>query len=218
MGEDSILTEEQKLIFDEVRNSFLRSSFYFTGGTALSEVYLKHRESLDLDFFSEKPFDPQSVFTLISSWSKKHNFSFESQYVDPTHIYILTFGNKRELKVDFAYYPYKRLQETSRYQGMEVESPLDIAVNKLLLISSQRVEVKDFVDLFFLLKKFSIWDLIEGVKIKFNTRIDPFLLASDFTAVEDFEFLPKMIKPLTAAQLKTFFKQEAKKLGKERTS
>ena len=41
--------------------------------------------------------------------------------------------------------------------NLEIDSLLDIAVNKILTLSS-RAEVKDFVDLYFLLQKFSLWD------------------------------------------------------------
>lgn len=78
MGKIPILTKEQRLILDQVKqNEFLRSNFYFTGGTALSGYYLNHRESEDLDFFSQKKFDPQVFFTLMEKWGKKHKFKFE---------------------------------------------------------------------------------------------------------------------------------------------
>lgn len=80
---------------------------------------------------------------------------------------------------------------------------------------SQRSEVKDFADLYYLLQEFSIWDLIEGVRKKFSTKIDPFILASGFLGVEDFEFMPKMLKPLTLEELRKFYRARAKKLGKK---
>jgi len=217
MGKDSILEKHQKFILTEIsRNKFIREHFYFTGGTALSEVYLKHRESVDLDFFSEESYNPQSIFAIFSEWSKKFNFKINSQYIDPTHIYFLDFEKGVRLKVDFAYYPYKSVAKKTSYLGLDVDSKMDIGVNKLLLISSQRTEVKDFVDLYFLLQELSLWDLIEGVRIKFNLKIDPFFLGSDFTVVTQFKFLPKMIKPLSLDDLKTFFLQEARKLGEMR--
>lgn len=52
------LTLKQRIIFDEFRKSnYLKENFYFTGGTALSAVYLQHRESEDLDFFSGEKFE-----------------------------------------------------------------------------------------------------------------------------------------------------------------
>lgn len=58
MEQMSILTPHQKQIVDQIEESqFIASNFYFTGGTVLSEVFLKHRFSEDLDFFSEKEVD-----------------------------------------------------------------------------------------------------------------------------------------------------------------
>lgn len=37
----------------------------------------------------------------------------------------------------------------------------------------------------------------------------------EFLKIEDFTLLPKMIKPLTLDQLKSFFRVLAKKLGKK---
>jgi hypothetical protein len=93
---------------------------------------------------------------------------------------------------------------------------LDIAINKLLTVS-QRNEVKDFVDLYYLLDKFSLWDLRSGVKEKFNIETDSILIASDFLKVEDFNFLPRMIKSLDIDELKLFFREKAKELGSKST-
>lgn len=212
MGKIQYITQEQEIILDEVRkNDFLRSRFYFTGGTALSAFYLQHRYSEDLDFFSEEEFDNQAIFTLVSEWSKKHNFTFTSRFAQVVYIFMLKF-NKTELKVDFARYPYKRLEKGLTIDNLEIDSLLDIAVNKLLTIT-QRTDVKDFVDLYFLLRKFTIWDLTPGVKVKFNIEIEHFLLGADFLKVEDFDFLPRMIVPLTLPDLKEFFREKAKEIG-----
>lgn len=214
MGENSLLTQEQKVILTEIsQNDFLVSQFYFTGGTALSEAYLKHRYSDDLDFFTDKKFDSQAVFSLVGQWAKKYKFSFQTQFVEPTDIFVLAFPEGQNLKLDFAFYPYQRLASGERYQGLPIDSLLDIAVNKLVLIT-QRTEVKDFVDLYYLLNKFAVSDLIKGAKVKFSVEIEPLILASHFVLVEDFEFLPRMIKPLALFDLKDFFRQQAKSLGK----
>lgn len=213
MGEISNLTTEQKIILDEVKqDSFFGGQFYFTGGTALSSAYLNHRHSEDLDFFTEKKFDNKIVFTLISEWSKKHNFNFQSRFVEVVYIFNLTFSDKTEIKVDFSYYPYKRIEKGQVIDGITVDSLTDIAVNKLLTVT-QRAEVKDFVDLYFILQKYTVWDLMEGVKMKFKTKIEPLLLGSDFLKADDFDLLPKMITPLSLEELKSFFRQKAKEVG-----
>ena len=180
MGQISILTDKQKLILSEfAKNDFLKKSFYFTGGTVLTESYLQHRFSDDLDFFSADKFDNQVVFTLMQQWSKELKFNFQSNFAGVTYIFNLTFPDKEILKVDFSFYPYKRLEQGRLVDNIQIDSLLDIAVNKLLVVT-QRTEVKDFVDLYFLLKTFTVSDLMVGVKKKFNVELEPFVIALDF--------------------------------------
>lgn len=216
MGQDQILTKEQQIILAEINQNPFFKRFYFTRGTALSAFYLQHRNSEDLDFFTENAFDTQPILALMQNWSKKHNFTFTSEFQDVVYILLLTFQNNAKLKVDFGHYPYKCIKEPVFIEDTRVDSLLDIAINKLLVVT-QRNEVKDFVDLYFLLQQFTIGDLLEGVKIKFNLKIDPYILASDFLKVEDFEFLPNMIKPLTMDELKAYFTKRAEEIGKRYT-
>lgn len=205
---------EQKIILDVIaKEEYFRSSFYFTGGTALSYFYLKHRYSEDLDFFSDTKFDNQIILSYVEEWSKEYDFTYSSNFAEVVYVFLLTFKNKGELKLDFAYYPYKRLEKGTMMNGIFVDSLTDIAVNKLLTIT-QRTDVKDFVDFYFLYSKYNVWDLLEGVRVKFGIKIEPFILSSDFLKVEDFEYLPRMTKPLTLEQLKSFFRKEAKKISK----
>lgn len=214
MGKVSILTKKQNIILDEVKKSeFLSTNFYFTGGTALSAFYLQHRYSEDLDFFSEKKIDTETIFTFFQDLSKQHSFTFTSESHQVVYIFLLKFNNTETLKVDFGYYPYKQIEKPNELNGIKTDSLTDIAVNKLLTIS-QRNDVKDFVDLYFLLDKFSLWDLIEGVRIKFRMQLEPFIVASDFLKVEDFDYLPRMVKKLSLDELKSFFRQKAKEIGK----
>lgn len=206
-------TKEQEIILGQIKqDDFFTSRFYLTGGTALSSLYLNHRFSDDLDFFCTERFDTQVIFTTMKEWGSKFKFKFQSQANNVVYIFNLTFDDGTILKVDFGYYPYKKVEPGLKLGNLEIDSKLDIAINKLLTIT-QRSNAKDFVDLYFLLKEYSLWDLVEGVKIKFRMKIEPILLAADFLKIEDFEELPKMIKPLKLEQLKTFFREEAKKIS-----
>lgn len=213
MGNHNALTKNQALIFSEVAaDDFLRAQFYFTGGTALSAFYLYHRESEDLDFFSKKEFPSEEIVKKVSVWAKKYSFQVERRQIENVHVYNLQFPNGEILKVDFVNHPYKSLEEGKIVDGIRIDSLSDIATNKLLTIN-QRTQVKDFVDLYFLLEKYTVWDLMEGMRIKYSMKTEPFFIASDFLKIEDFEFLPKMIKPLTLEQLQTFFREKAKEIG-----
>lgn len=213
MEQISILTKNQKIILTELAKvEFIQKNFYFTGGTALAHFYLRHRVSEDLDFFSEKKFDNQPLFSLFEDLRKKYRFQLKTEQIESVNSFYLHFPNKEKLKIDFNYYPFKRVRESLLKEGFWIDSLFDIAINKLITII-QRTDVKDFVDFYFLEPKFGVWDLIEGVRIKFHQKLEPYLLASDFLKVEDFEFLPRMVKPLTLEELKSFFRELAKKVG-----
>lgn len=207
------LTPKQQIIFDEFKKSaFLKQNFYFTGGTALSSIYLHHRLSEDLDFFSVEKFDTLPIMNLINEWGEKLNLKVTPEDKEVVKIFYLEFPDGEKLKVDFGYYPYKRLKQGEKIGSIAIDSLFDIAVNKLQTIR-QRSAVKDFVDLYFLLQTFTIWDLMEGTKVKFRMEIDPYLIAIDCLKVGGFENLPVMLKPLSLNQLKDFYKDLAKKLG-----
>ena len=215
MGTLSAITKEQRIIYSEIaKNEYIRSNFYFTGGTALSSYYLKHRYSDDLDFFSEKKFNNQIIFNMVEEIANKYNFNLQARFEEVVYIFDLIFSNNLKLKLDFSYYPYKRLEKGDLIENLPIDSLLDIATYKIVTVS-QRNDVKDFVDLYYLLQKYSLWDLISAAKIKFKLEIDPFLLAADFLKAEDFTFLPKMIKPLNLSALQSFYRQTAKDLGQK---
>ncbi|MCL4382425.1 MAG: nucleotidyl transferase AbiEii/AbiGii toxin family protein [Patescibacteria group bacterium] len=214
MGQISILTPEQKTILDGIRtNDFIRENFYFTGGTALSEFYLHHRYSEDIDIFSEKKFDPQIIISFMDSLSEEYHFKYQVETIETVNMFFLDFGKEPFLKIDFNNYSYKRVEKSILQDGIYVDSLLDIAINKLSTII-RRTDIKDFVDLYYLEPQFGLWDLIEGVRIKFHQEIEAYNLSSDFLKVEDFETLPKMIKPLTLDKIKNFFREKAKELGR----
>lgn len=212
-------TPIQKKIVDAFKKDHnLAEQFYFTGGTALSVFYLHHRESEDLDFFIEENLPKEQVLAFMSDVSKQ--FDLQTTIRQPKRADILIFSlispKGEKLKVDFNHYHYKRIKPGQMIDGLEVDSLQDIATNKLLTIN-QRNDVKDFVDLYFLLKEFTIWDLLYGVEAKFGMELDRLMIATDFLKVEEFDFLPKMLVPLDIKILQDFFKERAIEIGKQVT-
>lgn len=214
MGKISF-TPLQKLVFNRIsQDKVLRKMFYFGGGTALSIFYFQHRYSEDLDFFCEKEFDKQLIIKFINLLAKEIDSEIRMTKKEMVILFELQKGNET-LKVDFLQFPYKRIDRSKIYKGIEIDSIKDIAANKLILLNLTQ-EAKDYVDLYFILKeKYPVWELLKAVKMKFKLDLDLISLGEDFLNVENIKYLPRMIKPLTLNQLKTFFKQEAKKLGKK---
>lgn len=209
-------TPLQEKIFKEFSKEEISQNFYFTGGTALSVFYLQHRISNDLDFFSEKDFDNGTIFPIIKRISEKLNLPYRFTQREKARIFEFVKKDRLLIKIDFVYYPYKRVEEGKKVGNIKVDSLRDIAANKLLTIN-QRDDIKDFVDLYFLLEEFTIWDLLYAIEAKFRMKLDTVLIASDFLKVEDFDYLPKMIKPLSLDELRNFFRERAKEIGKRIT-
>lgn len=211
------LTQSQKLVLDELRRyQALARDFYWTGGTALSFFYLQHRQSDDLDFFSEEELNDELLNEFVNQLSRQIGLKHRFTLIEETRVFEFMKKGKLWLKIDFAYYPYPRLNKGKVHQGISVDSLLDIAANKLLVVS-QRSDIKDFVDLYFLLKKFTLWDLVYAVEKKFRRETDLLLLGADFLKTKEFDFLPKMIVPLQLTELQQFFQKKARETGLKAT-
>lgn len=216
--EQTILTKEQKQVLDLVKNhEKIRDLFYLTGGTALSEFYLKHRFSDDLDFFTNEKEFPRFEIEAFAEVIKKEIKANEVEY---RHIYdrrIFFFKkDNEELKMEFTYYPFSLLNSPNNFNGLLTDSLEDIAANKFMALMD-RIEAKDFVDLFFLFKEFGFnVDKIKSlIAQKFNFNLDVVTIGSELAKVRNLTELPRMIKPLTMSELKLFFEELAKSLKSE---
>lgn len=213
-----ILTPTQEQVIDIIKGiPFIVKGFYFTGGTALSEYYLQHRYSDDLDFFSFLKFDGEALMAAVQTVIDKTGGTYTSFNVESTYVYNLHFPNGEKLKMDFSYYPYKPIELLTVDGGLSISSEADIAINKIVVVS-QRNDVKDFVDLYFLLNKYPVLDLLDLSSRKFRRDYDAMLLASDFTKVNSFSFMPRMIKQVGLEDLKSYFLNLSESLGIRATS
>jgi len=210
----SILTPKQKLFLKEFENNHdLCSLFYLTGGTALAEFYLQHRLSEDLDFFSEKDFEREEVYTFTNNLkSIMQAQSVTAIKKNGRDIFEYKLGNNEILKVEFVHYPYKNLKPLRKFDMLAVNDVFDITVNKIFSVFS-RNETKDFADLFFLLKKYSLDKLLIGVEEKFGIKIGKFTLGNELYKARNITLMPKMIKKLTKEQLSDFFREKSRQLG-----
>lgn len=204
---------QQRFLTTLLADPYITATFYLTGGTALSACYLNHRQSEDIDLFSSKPLDEQRVVAIFSK-----NIGPIAKTIDYVRIhdrlgYTITFTNNQKLKIDVVSYPYEQLENSHlTYHSLPIDSIADIGVNKLMTIS-QRTASKDYVDLYFILKKFTMWDLRHGVAHKFKMDIEPLYASSLYTKVEDLTDMPIMKKKLSLEVLKKFFLNQARLLA-----
>lgn len=211
--EQAILTTAQKIALATIGKENNFSDFYLSGGTALAAFYFQHRLSDDLDFFSFT--DTDNVFLHgLADRLKIAIGATAVRYERPydRNMFFFRMPEGGELKVEFTKYPFRQLEETEVKDGIRIDSIRDIAANKLMALVD-RFDPKDFVDLYFLLQRFSLDAIRSDAEKKFNIKIGDIFLGSEFAKVKRIEALPKMVKPLTIEELKHFFSQHAKTLA-----
>lgn len=169
----------QKLLSDVALQKFI-----LVGGTALS-LQIGHRISIDIDFFSTEAFDQQEMLQHLES-----NYGFQEQY---SHTHTLK-GIINGVFVDLLRHDYKYVAEPINIMGIRLASKQDIAAMKVNAITGNGTRVKDFIDIYFLLKEFSFSEIIEFYKTKYNSRND-FHAVKSLTYFEDIDedAWPKML-------------------------
>lgn len=142
--------------------------FYLTGGTALS-LYLGHRKSVDIDLFSNFGFDVTRLLENINQ-----DFRFQLLYSSSNTLR----GSINSIKTDIIAHRYPYIKEPVLCDNYFILSEEDIIAMKLNAIMTSGQRVKDFIDIYFLLEKYDIADMVKFYKSKYNQEADGLVLKS----------------------------------------
>jgi Nucleotidyl transferase AbiEii toxin, Type IV TA system len=136
--------------------------FALVGGTALSLLY-GHRMSVDLDLFSNKPFENADVIEALQK-------EFQDRFIiedKPARFGIFCFVD--EVKIDIVRHPHPLIRPQFELEGIRMFSTEDIVAMKVQAILG-RAKKKDFWDVAELLKHYSVSDFINFHKEKYTTQ------------------------------------------------
>ena len=136
--------------------------FALVGGTALSLLY-GHRMSVDLDLFSNKPFENS---TIVEALKRKFQNGFIMEE-KAARFGIFCFID--EVKVDIVRHPHPMIRPELVIDSIRMFSNEDIIAMKVQAILG-RGKKKDFWDVVELLKHYSILDFINLHKEKYATQ------------------------------------------------
>jgi hypothetical protein len=188
-----LLSKHEKAI-KAVVQFIKQGEFYLAGGSAVY-YYLKHRESLDLDFFTQKNFNFFQYEHLI----RPYTILFKSK--DTIHAEI------KNVKVSFFYYPYKLLKPLNQINDISIAHLEDILCMKINAIIN-RGSRKDFTDVYFIMKELSISPekCIELFQTKYG-RCNPLVIHKAMTYFIDADKEPelRMLKSVSWRDIKKFF-------------
>ncbi len=185
---------------------FTETGAYLAGGTALA-LHLGHRYSEDLDFFTPKPFLPKTQIQFLSQIGE-----FKLNQTGWGTI----LGEFEGAKFSLFYYQYKLIEKPQRIlKSTNLASLADIASMKIAAIADRGTK-RDFIDLFFLTRVFSLEKMLsyydqKYAKLQANKT---HILKSLFYFEEaENDAPPQMIQTIDWQEVKKYFEKEVKKIS-----
>lgn len=202
---EQVLPGNTKAILALLEKSEIIQKAYLAGGTALA-LQLGHRISYDLDFFTKKEFDENTLLPQIKKISK-----FELEKI----AWRTILGKFKDVRFSIFYYEYPLLYHTKKFGMINILDIHDIAAMKIAAIASRGTK-RDFVDLYFICKEIiSLENAIQLYDKKYkNLATTEIHIMKSLTYFEDAEAqdMPHMLAPVDWDGVKRFFEEEVKKL------
>ncbi|MBI5470630.1 nucleotidyl transferase AbiEii/AbiGii toxin family protein [Candidatus Kaiserbacteria bacterium] len=160
MHKETLAQETAKLFARLGKDGNLRKDgFYLAGGTALA-LHLGHRQSIDLDFFTKERDLPKYLLEYLESVGK-----FKVVQQEDRTLHAILNG----VRISFISFPYPLLYPLLEMEGVMLADERDIATMKISAISGRGAK-KDFIDLYVLLQKYSLEDILADFERKFAGR------------------------------------------------
>ncbi|PIP27370.1 MAG: hypothetical protein COX30_02240 [Candidatus Moranbacteria bacterium CG23_combo_of_CG06-09_8_20_14_all_39_10] len=196
------INKRTKSVLAKIAKLDFVQNFYLAGGTALA-IQLGHRESIDLDFFSREKFSAQKLKYELSKIGK-----LAVDYEDEDTLN----GTLDDVKVSFFYYGYAQSFDLVKYENIFLADERDIAAMKIDTISA-RGSKKDFVDIYFLMQRHSLSQLIGFFEEKYkNIRYNKLHILKSLIYFADANDNPDplMLMDFDWEKIKTFLEQEVR--------
>lgn len=184
----------------------LTDQFYLAGGTACT-LWLGHRLSFDLDFFTVNKFNSKDLSKQIA---KLGSFTAD-RVADDTLL-----GTFLATKVSFFYYQYPLIEKPETFDGVSIAVLADIAAMKIDAIGSRGVK-RDFIDLYFIAQEHPLRGILNFYDQKYgllNTNRLHILKSLIYFADAQKDVMPIMLKKVSWHEVEVFFEREVKNIAK----
>ena len=159
-----------------------KERFYLAGGTALA-LQLGHRDSIDFDFFTEHPFDTAALFAQLTDIFNGHTLLKTQDETNTLSVLV-----DESIKISFMTYPYTLLSPTVDEPYLCIASVVDIGCMKLSAIVG-RATLKDYVDIYYILKMMPLAELLDRSAKKFPS-VDVGLTLKSLVYFDDIDTEP----------------------------
>lgn len=214
LATNPILTSYQTKLLKLFFAQDFAETFFLTGGTALAAFYFGHRLSKDFDLFSIEEFDAEALYRTVNLLAQETGASLGVKVKSQTYneIYL---ENKEEgwvQRLDFVHEQPVRFGEIQEIEGIRVDSLENIATNKILTIYN-RLEPKDYIDLYLILQKTGLkFDELFTLAKKKDAGLFEFYFAQSLDNLEKIGPLPEMKVEFNKEKMLAFYRKLQKEL------
>src|SRR3989338_7648641 len=182
---------------------------YLAGGTALA-LQIGHRISVDLDFFTKRQFNEKVLAAKLGELP---------EFIQAGTAQWTVWGKISKTKFSMFYYKYPLLEKTVLFEGIQLASLADIAAMKIHAIEDRGTK-RDFVDSYFLAKKYTFEEMLGFYQKKYGVLEDhlyTILRSLDyFEDAEQESDMPKMLTEVNWEKVKEYFRKETHMLTKKK--
>lgn len=173
------ILDAERLDFLSVLGFCRGEGFYLAGGTALA-LQVGHRDSVDFDLFKPDAFDTAALLDRLAAAGPDHRLVRVQD--ERNTLGVLVNGS---IKLSFMRYHYPLLRPLVPADHIDLADVADIGCMKLSAITG-RGTMKDYIDLYFILQRIPLMELLALCAVKLPL-LDRALVLKAMTYFEDLE-------------------------------
>ena len=158
MLQKNVVTEKTYNVLKTLMSDKYLNDFNLVGGTSLA-LRIGHRQSVDLDLFTRKDFDTETLKKYLID-----NYKFEVKFQEKNTLK----GFINDVLIDCIKYDYDNLYDVEEIDGIRMLSIEDVIAMKLVAIYQDGTRIKDFIDIAYLSNSYSLNEMIEFCNKKTN--------------------------------------------------
>lgn len=173
---NGVLTDVQQRLFDLIKE--FRQDFYLVGGTAIA-LQIGHRRSIDFDLFTYRPMNTIKIIGAIKRLHHKIDATLEETTEELT---MIIDG----AKITFLEYPFSITPSVDFEDIIKMPDLLTLAAMKSYSLG-RRSKWKDYVDLYFILKDYTLKEISEKASEIFRGGFNERLFREQLCYFEDID-------------------------------
>ncbi len=176
-----ILSEEQRDILPATQD--ISKDFLLVGGTAIA-LYIGHRKSIDFDFFTNAELDIDFLKNKLRA-----SVGFDKILIDKLN--ELTFISQN-VKLTYLYYPFLIKESRELNYNIYTTDLITLLAMKIYALG-RRSKWKDYVDIYFGLKYFTLNEIILKAKNIFGNELNEKIIRLQLAYFKDIDYTEEII-------------------------